>query len=78
MYILFRIANEYDQPEHDFVCAWKDKPTLNELAASMSMEFPESNDEDTLAIVNIWKGEKVRCGHYYCFLVQVGFGESFW
>ena len=54
MIALFSIDNEYNQPDNNLVALFKDKPSLTALSAAIGVEFPSSDDETTLAIVNIW------------------------
>jgi hypothetical protein len=79
MKALFRVANNYDQPNNDLVQIFKDTPSLEELAKAVNMKFPVDEDADTLAIVKLWQGDKVRLNGYFdCRLEDIDFSKNYW
>lgn len=57
IWCLFSVENNYDQPEHNLVCWWNVKPSIEALAKSMGMEIGK-DDDATVMIVDVWsKGE---------------------
>ncbi|QGZ13971.1 hypothetical protein PP939_gp123 [Rhizobium phage RL38J1] len=57
IWVLFSVDNNYDQPGHNLVGWWHDKPELQTIAKAIGVNFPAVRDEDTVAIVKIWSGE---------------------
>ncbi len=60
IFCLFSIANDYDQPPNNLECFWTTKPTIEQVARGLEIDFPCYSDVDTLAVITIWKGEKAR------------------
>jgi hypothetical protein len=58
IWALFSVANLYDQPSNNLVAWWPDKPSFAELAKALGTEFPCHTDEETLFVINIWKGSE--------------------
>lgn len=61
IYCLFQITNEYYQPDNDLVAWFSEKPSFDLLAKAMECEFI-ATQQNTLAVVNVWKGEKAWLG----------------
>lgn len=57
---LFSVENNYDQPNNNLVCWWREKPSIETVAKMIGETFPCRDDNDTLAIVKIWSGEGAR------------------
>lgn len=62
IWALFSIANEYDQPEHNLKAWWAKKPTIEQLAYAVEINFDSERGSPVLG--KIMKGEKVR--YMYC------------
>jgi hypothetical protein len=60
IWVLFSIDNNYDQPDHNMVYWWKDRPSLHEVALALNLSFPGASDDQTLTIVAIWDGKESR------------------
>jgi hypothetical protein len=54
VWILFSVANNYDQPESAFEKLWWQKPTAEELGKHLGM-YPDSDP-----VAKLFAGEKVR------------------
>jgi hypothetical protein len=59
IWCLFSVDNNYDQPEHNLVCWWQEKPTLECLFETLGHKLGE-DDEVTVNVVNIWTGKDVQ------------------
>ncbi len=57
---LFSVENNYDQPQNNLICWWREKPSIETLAKALDLRFPASSDSETLAIVKVWSGEGAR------------------
>lgn len=60
IYCLFSIANDYDQPDNNLLGFWFEKPSIDEISKVLAIQFPNRNDEITLKMVNIWKGDIIN------------------
>jgi len=60
IWCLFSIENNYDQPEHNLVCWWKDHPSIEQVAKGLGLSFPHKEDNITLNIIKIWQGERLQ------------------
>jgi hypothetical protein len=58
IWCLFSIAQEYDQPDNNLVAWWQEKPSIEKLANFLACPMDKARDEDVVAIVEIWKGER--------------------
>jgi hypothetical protein len=56
IWTLFGEANDYDQPPHNLVAWWPDKPDLANVAAAVGESFPAALDPTTVSIVKLWSG----------------------
>lgn len=77
IWCLFSVDNNYDQPENNLVAWWKDKPSFDQVAASIGFGcFPCETDYATLYVVNLWQGanEQVQFGGTRYRLVLIGEG----
>lgn len=59
IWCLFSVENNYDQPDYNLVTWWAEKPSIERLAAFMRRPLGNNND-DTVAVVKLWSGERVR------------------
>lgn len=59
IWAVFSIDNAYDQPAHNLVIWWRDKPSLETVASALGLVFPGATDEDTLRVVNCWQGKPI-------------------
>jgi len=57
IFALFSVDNNYDQPDHNLVAWWSEKPSIEELAKALGLTFPATHDQETLFIVKVWSGE---------------------
>ena len=64
MYLLFSIANNYNQPSNNLECIWEERPTIERIAKFIGHSFPSNSDETTLCLVNLWNGKRVNLGDY--------------
>ena len=62
IWVLFSIANEYDQPDNNLEAWWFFKPSFTELAKGLVMEVDIKKGNSYIG--KILKGEKVRMGEY--------------
>jgi hypothetical protein len=65
IFCLFSVQNEYDQPDHNLVCWWSEKPSFDALAKAIGLGgFPCAEDCLTLFVVNLWQGRggQIRAG----------------
>jgi len=60
IWTLFGVENNYDQPEHNLVAWWIEKPDFATLAKALSYEFPSKNDADTLFVIRVWEGQNTQ------------------
>lgn len=60
IWCVFSRENEYDQPDHNLVAWWPERPEIAVIATALGRTFPARDDEETLALVKIWSGDKVR------------------
>jgi hypothetical protein len=58
IWCLFSVDNNYDQPNNNLVCWWKDKPSIPELARILDSKMEKDNE--IIAIVRIHQGENHR------------------
>lgn len=77
VWCLFSIENNYDQPEHNVHTIWAHKPSMEQLGKVLNRAWPGHTDEQTLFIVNLWRGERVmeRPGDTLYRLREVELGE---
>jgi len=76
IWVLFSVANDYDQPGHNMVAWWSDKPNIPTVAEAMGLTFPNHSDATTLAIVRVWSGPgEARIGNTDYRLEEVKEGE---
>lgn len=60
IWCLFSVENNYDQPEHNLVAWWAEKPEFGVLAKAAGFgDFPSRKSEDTLAVVDLWQGQTI-------------------
>lgn len=52
--------NDYDQPDHNLVVWWPERPDIAVMAMAMGRAFPAADDEETLALAKLWSGDKIR------------------
>lgn len=58
IWVLFSIANEYDQPENNFEAWWYEKPTFNMLAKLWNIDVDLKIGNSTIG--KILKEQEVR------------------
>lgn len=58
IWCLFSVANMYDQPEHNLVAWWGEKPSLEVLAPLVIGPLAKAPDDQVVALVDIWRGGK--------------------
>jgi len=58
IWVLFSIANAYDQPENNLEAWWWEKPDFGTLAKVMNIKVNEEEGNSTVG--RILKGENVR------------------
>lgn len=75
IFCLFSVANNYDQPDNNLVCWWRERPSIETLAKALGESFPSRSDNDTLAIVKVWSGDVARLHEVDYRLEEVGEGE---
>jgi hypothetical protein len=61
IWVLFSIANDYNQPENNVVAWWASKPTIQQLASIVGIVFDEKKGSVTLG--KILRGEEIRFGN---------------
>lgn len=61
IWCLFSVENEYDQPDHNLVVWWKERPSIEVLAAALNVTLGK-DDLQTVAVVNIWTGSRAIIG----------------
>jgi hypothetical protein len=54
IYALFSVDNDYNQPGHNLVGWWSQKPSLETIANATGVMFPSTRDDETVAVVKIW------------------------
>ncbi|QIG73999.1 hypothetical protein PP935_gp224 [Rhizobium phage RHph_N34] len=57
IYTLFSVDNDFNQPGHNLIGWWMNKPSLETIAKALGLQFPSVNDEETVAVVKIWSGQ---------------------
>ncbi|QIG68158.1 hypothetical protein EVB55_223 [Rhizobium phage RHph_Y68] len=62
IYALFSVDNDFNQPTHNLVGWWLNKPTLEVIAKALGLNFPSVLDDETVAVVKIWsmQSEEIR------------------
>ena len=60
IWCLFSVENQYDQPPHNLVAWWAEKPDFSKIGHALGIKFSEANDESILAVVKLWQGNGVR------------------
>jgi hypothetical protein len=60
IWCLFSVDNNYDQPEHNLVCWWQQKPTLECLAEILVGGLGKAHDDQIVGVVGIWTGNDDR------------------
>jgi len=73
IFCLFSIANDHNQPENNLVAWYSGRPTLEQLARGLGLEF--KGDDNILDIVNIHQGPTRRIGDCDYRLESVAEGE---
>jgi hypothetical protein len=73
IWVLFSIANEYDQPDNNLEAWWFFKPSFTELAKGLVMEVDIKKGNSYIG--KILKGEKVRMGEYDYRLREIEEGK---
>lgn len=63
-------VNEYDQHGSYTRCIWQHKPTLETIAKSLNLKFPNGSDFEVLKVVGIWKGEGVEINNSTFTLIE--------
>ena len=66
IWVLFSVANEYDQPDNNLIAWWYHKPTTSQLAEMLKVTF----DAAELALIAILGGETVRIGRYFDYSLR--------
>jgi hypothetical protein len=56
IWCLFSVEQNYDQPDNNLVCWWREKPSLETLFNTIGVEMGK-RDDTTVAIVKIWAGD---------------------
>lgn len=75
IYCLFSVDQNYDQPDHNLVAWWADRPSIEQVADACGEKFPAGKDEITLAIVKIWGMEdryEINSVQYRVDLIPAG------
>ena len=57
IWVLFSIANDYDQPDANLVSWWKHKPSVEILTEVLGLKMSKIGNEQAGMI---WKGKEVR------------------
>lgn len=60
IWCLFSIANNYDQPEHNLVGWFKEKPSIEKLLRYFRVD--NTDDNAIIAIVRLFQGDEVSIG----------------
>ena len=58
IWVLFSIANEYDQPENNLLAWWFNKPTIEMIGDVLEIKFDIKKGNKDLG--KIWKGEEIQ------------------
>lgn len=69
IWCLFRIENNYDQPDNDLERFWFNKPSLEALGNYLGKPLDKAKDEDVMNTVAIWQG--------YSTVVNKGLGTRY-
>ena len=69
VWCLFGIENDYDQPEHNLVCLWGEKPSID-ILKNLSIRFSKRDSERLLL------GEEIRKGNVDYRICQVFMGHE--
>ncbi|HQT77999.1 MAG TPA: hypothetical protein PLD10_13170 [Rhodopila sp.] len=59
IWCLFSIENDYNQPEHNLVGWWLNKPSLETVGAAIGINFPFDSDDDVVNVVRVWQGTPI-------------------
>lgn len=70
IWALFSLDNLYDQPYHNLVGWWKDKPSLETLAKALGTTFPSAKDEEVIKVVRLWQGEDIFDGNNTRYMLR--------
>jgi hypothetical protein len=63
---LFSVDCNYDQPDHNLVCWWQKKPTLEQLAETLTGTKLANLDEETIVeVVAIFTGKEGKIKRYH-------------
>jgi len=73
IWVLFSIANNYDQPEANLVAWWVDKPKFMLLANAAGVCYDERNGDERIG--RLLNGKEVRIYDSNFRLEQIGEGE---
>ena len=58
IWILTAVVDDYDQPDHDLIAWWHEKPSCAFLAEACGVGF--ASDDDILNVVKLHQGEARR------------------
>jgi len=61
IWVLFSIANDYDQPENNLVAWWTDKPTFDVLAKTLDITVDKQKGNPDIG--RILQGQERRIGN---------------
>ena len=77
IWCLFGVENNYDQPDHNLVMWWREKPSIEKFANAIGVQLGEDNEE-TVNLVAIWTGKpcQIRLGQTYYSLEEVQEGKE--
>lgn len=78
IWCLFSIENLHDQPDHNLVRFWEEKPSIEELSRFLGFPLDTAADSDIVRTVAIWTGHRIQRtpGATTYFLEQVTEGEA--
>ena len=60
IWVLFSIANEYDQPNNNLEAWWVNKPSFDDLARALNLQVDKK--QGSADVGRILKGDQVRIG----------------
>ena len=60
IWCLFSVDNNYDQPDHNLVMFWHERPSIETVAKALGYNLAQANDDTVVAVVDIWKGTGSR------------------
>ncbi|CAB4190060.1 hypothetical protein UFOVP1193_32 [uncultured Caudovirales phage] len=72
IWCLFSIDNNYDQPGHNLVGWFQQKPTVHKLAELLKIDFATATQEQILFVTGVWQGNDVRYGETNYRIEEVG------